>query len=515
MYWCIDPISGNDGTGSSQATQALAETTPFKTWAAVTWAAGDTYLQQGGTTATEKVTVGASGTAGNEIILDSYGSGVGVINGGAVDTCITSWTRNYLIIRNLRLTNGTNNYAVRGSNITLDNVEIDSAANDGINIDAGVSNGSITVDNCNIHNNGRDGIRCLLSTASVTISNLDIVNNSLKDNGEAALRLTVETGGDGTSGFTGNVSNNTADNNGSYGIQIRGATSSPATKWSTITAIRNVVTNNGTNGGSSGGLSVSAIDGGVFNFNYIDNNYCQGGSLQTINTKNSKFNYNAVKNSLSANLIDGNCVFCDLYNDNNEYLGNWLESPDTTVGVDNSGTCFAIWNATNNTIAGNIMINGKHGVSFGHASDNGNILARNVIFNMSGSGIRQIGANAPAATALASKNNIVSTVDYGINVTNNQTGNLNNCIYNTTTGDYNGQTTTTGDIASDPNLHPQTYELMANSPCIGAGTITGYADYYGEPPLTNSEDMGAINARQGLVPAGLRPATLIPARLKK
>ena len=48
-YWCIDPVDGNDGTGSSQATQVLAETTPFKTWGAVTWAAGDTYLQKRGT----------------------------------------------------------------------------------------------------------------------------------------------------------------------------------------------------------------------------------------------------------------------------------------------------------------------------------------------------------------------------------------------------------------------------------------------------------------------------------
>lgn len=74
-FWCIDPVDGNDGTGSSQATQALAETTPFKTWAAVTWAQGDSYLQKRGTTATEEVTLTTFGTSANPIYIGAYGTG--------------------------------------------------------------------------------------------------------------------------------------------------------------------------------------------------------------------------------------------------------------------------------------------------------------------------------------------------------------------------------------------------------------------------------------------------------
>ena len=84
----IDPTctSSGDGTTTTCGTHG-----PFKTWAEVSWAAGNTYLQKGGTTAREEITVGASGRAGNLVTIGSYGTGKAIIDGAVP---ISSWTAN-------------------------------------------------------------------------------------------------------------------------------------------------------------------------------------------------------------------------------------------------------------------------------------------------------------------------------------------------------------------------------------------------------------------------------------
>jgi len=74
----IDPTcpSSGDGTTTTCGTHG-----PFKRWAEVTWAAGNTYSQKGGTTVYETIKVGASGTAGNVITINSYGTGKAIIDG--------------------------------------------------------------------------------------------------------------------------------------------------------------------------------------------------------------------------------------------------------------------------------------------------------------------------------------------------------------------------------------------------------------------------------------------------
>jgi hypothetical protein len=85
----IDPTCTTSGTGTSQVCDAVDG--PFKTWAEVSWAAGNTYSQKGGTIAYEKITVGASGTVGNIITMNSYGTGRAIIN-GRVAVSPASWT---------------------------------------------------------------------------------------------------------------------------------------------------------------------------------------------------------------------------------------------------------------------------------------------------------------------------------------------------------------------------------------------------------------------------------------
>ncbi len=85
----IDPTCATPGNGTSP-TCAGGASDPFAHWSDVTWTAGNTYLQKGGTIAREQVTIGATGTAGNVITLGSYGTGKGIIQ---PTTNLTSWTQ--------------------------------------------------------------------------------------------------------------------------------------------------------------------------------------------------------------------------------------------------------------------------------------------------------------------------------------------------------------------------------------------------------------------------------------
>jgi len=77
----IDPSCGSSGDGSTTSCGAHG---PFTSWSKVTWAAGNSYCQKGGTTAYEQVTVGASGTPKRPIVITSYGTGRARLNGGIV-----------------------------------------------------------------------------------------------------------------------------------------------------------------------------------------------------------------------------------------------------------------------------------------------------------------------------------------------------------------------------------------------------------------------------------------------
>lgn len=117
----IDPVDGNDTTGDG-----LGESTAWKTWAKVgtsdAWAAGETYYQKGGTTATTAATdyllrltnatgpTDVGGADGSPITITTksgWGSGYAVLNGaGTCDYGILSNTLSaYINISNLEIKN--------------------------------------------------------------------------------------------------------------------------------------------------------------------------------------------------------------------------------------------------------------------------------------------------------------------------------------------------------------------------------------------------------------------------
>ncbi len=94
VLWCgplraatyyIDPSCGSSGDGTTTNCSDTAHG-PFKDWASVTWASGNTYSQNGGTTYQGTITVGTS-----NVILNTYGTGYATIDGG-VAIAPNSWS---------------------------------------------------------------------------------------------------------------------------------------------------------------------------------------------------------------------------------------------------------------------------------------------------------------------------------------------------------------------------------------------------------------------------------------
>ena len=148
----IDPVNGNDAwTGTLSVPTPIDTPTdgPFKTWTPVSWVAGNTYLQKAGTIFNGMVTVGASGTAGSEIVIGAYdANGIVVypntsrakINAAGFAAGMNMNTRSYLLISGFEIY-GVN--PLSGSGWT------------GIGVTTfSVSCGSyLTVDNCYLHHN--------------------------------------------------------------------------------------------------------------------------------------------------------------------------------------------------------------------------------------------------------------------------------------------------------------------------------------------------------------------------
>ena len=64
----IDPSLSSNGNGSKSS--------PYNSWASVTFKAGKAYFQKRGTTYTKTIKIIASGSNGNEIIIGAYGTGI-------------------------------------------------------------------------------------------------------------------------------------------------------------------------------------------------------------------------------------------------------------------------------------------------------------------------------------------------------------------------------------------------------------------------------------------------------
>jgi len=177
-FFCIDPDNGNDSTASGQATQAEAELTPYKTWAAAKSAGltvnDNVFLQKRGTIALEAI-----GGVFRRIRFGAYGDSdlpIPIMDGNnTLSTCITaasnSVTHSPVIVEDLEIRNFTANGVVITGGTTQQALQvrrcyIHSVGNIGIAFGA---DGSIIEDNV-VENTGNSNIQAISSAGIPTIN---------------------------------------------------------------------------------------------------------------------------------------------------------------------------------------------------------------------------------------------------------------------------------------------------------------------------------------------------------
>jgi len=151
----IDPTCATPGDGTSQV--CSGPTAPKQTWASLSWVAGNSYLQKGGTTAHETIVVSVSGLDdSHRTVIGNYGTGNATVD--------SQLTRNYGIY-----TNGH-------SYITIQNINFNNATTIGANIYFNGGNYN-TVSGCST-NGGGSSIRTAGINDHIIIDTLTSSNAS-------------------------------------------------------------------------------------------------------------------------------------------------------------------------------------------------------------------------------------------------------------------------------------------------------------------------------------------------
>jgi len=213
----IDPSSPNNGTGSFSS--------PYNTWASVTWTAGNSYLQKAGTTQTGyRVYVTTGGTSSsNRVILGSYDPETGlqtsdvklraILNGqGTAQTLRIADNINWVWVDNFEIfgTDGTggsraigvyfgNGASLPSHNIELSNLYVHDIKADGLSDTSdcngiqGFGNYAI-IRNCKITRIPADGIWLQGSNYQIIdnyiseVSTKAIYGDNIQTNGDISLR---------------------------------------------------------------------------------------------------------------------------------------------------------------------------------------------------------------------------------------------------------------------------------------------------------------------------------------
>ena len=152
------------GTGSGTLND------PYRSWASVTWTAGNSYLQKRGTSFAGQIAPSTSGTLGNPIEIGAYGDGARPIVGVGAQDGLYLAARQYINVADLELSGNTRHGAyirTSGSNITTINVRRCVSRNnanngfflDGVVLTATLSN--VLFEDCESYDNGEHGYDCL------------------------------------------------------------------------------------------------------------------------------------------------------------------------------------------------------------------------------------------------------------------------------------------------------------------------------------------------------------------
>lgn len=174
----IDPTATGVGTGT--------QPDPFQSWASVTWAAGNSYLQKAGTTAAETITPSASGTAASRITIGRYGVGANPAVGSGQTRGIFLSARQYIDIVGVNVSGATTegvHIRTNGSNIqsiTLTDCVSSGNGSNGFFLDGQVLTAAldnVTFTRCEAYDNQEHGFDTLGIIRGVTWIDCKAANN--------------------------------------------------------------------------------------------------------------------------------------------------------------------------------------------------------------------------------------------------------------------------------------------------------------------------------------------------
>jgi hypothetical protein len=377
---------------------AGTEVSPYNALSALpALSAGDVVRIRGTQTMSGVYSVAASGTAGNPITFEAWDSASPpqLFVASASANCFTITSRSNIVLRHLWLrgtfmaTYTTGSYArgvlVNGSssNITFDGVRADGMGI-GIELAGGFATSNVSLTNCELYDNGYDGLRWWSGTGTYTWSSVSIAGGRYTGNGIKqganghGINILVQTGHTGTvfagiaiTGATvsGNFREGISANDGSVPwstLIAAGNTTPPTRQIQGIEIVGNTVENNG-----GAGISVLGARGRVFvDSNTLRRNSARStlGSIWTGGCLAPVISNNLCEEALSNGTVigDGCGIFDDQWNDgaivrNNVIRNNVFQSfnPEfTAFGI-------GIYRCANGFHYGNVIEGCRYGFVIG------------------------------------------------------------------------------------------------------------------------------------------------------
>lgn len=416
---------------------AGTESDPFQSWAEVTFAAGNSYLQKRGTIAIETFDMPASGSAGNEIKLGCYGneSAPLPIIDGSDSYCIWFANDEYIDVENIGFTStATALIGISKSNhINLAGLELTGTGAYGIKIDAsagGVDTHDISISSCNFTNLDGYGIFGYYygedEGDTSKIYNILIENCNFADvglNAKMAIRFNIYpltlrdfcvANGRRPYGFT--IKNNNFNRLG----------------WRAISLVLLTDT------------SANLISGNTINYAGFYNTTGAGtNAINTLGCLGLIIEYNDISHVTQVNYDgDGKAILVDHCN---AAVGDPTPSDGTIVRYnishDNDNSCphggaIAVYDAINAHFYNNISYNNGCGFKMGGDRATGHTFYNNIAYNNSYAGFYNNETSGVGAVAIL-KNNIFMSNSYGIRLASGkaQPTEENNCFYDNSTAD--------------------------------------------------------------------------------
>jgi len=494
----INPSHTNNGDGDGTADKTGAGGA-FNAWTGISWAAGNTYLQARGTTATETVTIGANGTNGSPIILGAYGTGDKPII-DCEDTRadgIYKQGAEYIEI-----------YDFEVQNAYWSGVNDDKTIHAGIYLSqtASASMNGCLVQDCIVRDCGYDGISFMAQlgqTSWLDCTDAKQINNMAYSSGGAGISMRMKSTNGGLI-QEGNYSEvgGTVDNQ--WGVYIQPYSLKQVTTWEDMGS--NVYRKYESNGNRRNHPKVAVIftgrtvagplmltEGSNTTPSANEWYYDSGADYYYINVGQDPTNKSVI-------IMNARVVGAIQANNKATLIGG---GDAVGMGFDHG--------VEQSYMYGNYSYN--NGVGFSTNACLGNFIHNNISYNNSDNGIRVRSVTEsvfnPSDRTQVYNNTIINSA-VGIGLSNSTRLDIYNNIIIATTDlevlapvenewtdgnnqlDVTTENTTGANLAGNPQLD-NNYAPQGDSPCIGAGTTSlSNKDFYGANKVRFNTDIGAV-----------------------